>query len=183
MMPSASRTTGGSVVEQTPDYASDGAGPSLLFEANGALLAVQLQRDVAIDSLRGHELTSPDHLERLSNEIRADGFLKRPIVVDARTHVILDGHHRVGALRSLGCSKTPVYFVDYLSPLIEVHPWREGEQVNKQMVLQAGLEGPKLPPKTTRHMVHALHSLSHITSIETELDVPLEELRSQRRGR
>jgi len=146
-------------------------------EEGGAILPARLERGVEIDLLRGHEKTQSDHLDKLSHEIRMDGFLRRPIVVDLRTKVILDGHHRVAALRSLGCSKTPVYFVDYSSPLIEVRPWREGERVTKETVLNAGLRGPKLPPKTTKHVVKMSGSFCHITAIQRELNVPLDELR------
>jgi len=38
--------------------------------------------------------------------------------------VILDGHHRVSALRLLGCALTPVYLVDYEHPSIKVTRWR-----------------------------------------------------------
>lgn len=146
------------------------------------IVPTRLERAVDIELLKGHEETRPDYLEKLSNEIRADGFLRRPIVADLRTKVILDGHHRVNALRSLGCSKIPVYFVDYLSPLIQVLPWRQGEKVTKGMVLKAGMNGPKLPPKTTRHMVRIASSLCHITAIQRELNIPLDELRALRRA-
>ncbi|MEM2905289.1 MAG: ParB N-terminal domain-containing protein [Candidatus Bathyarchaeia archaeon] len=146
-------------------------------EETKTALPAMLERTVDIDLLKGHEETRPDHLQKLSDEIRRDGVLRRPIVADLRTKVILDGHHRVNALRALGCSKTPVYFVDYSSPVIEVLPWREGEYVTKAMVLKAGVEGPKLPPKTTRHMVRTANSFCHITAIERELNIPLDELR------
>ena len=158
-------------------YPLGSANALLLGEGERTPLPTILDRGVDIDLLRGHEETQSDHLEKLSHEIAMDGFLRRPIVADLQTHVILDGHHRVGALKTLGCVKVPVYFVDYLSPFIEVRPWREGEQVTKEIVLNAGLRGPRLPPKTTKHMIRMLRSFRHITAIEVELNIPLDELR------
>jgi len=139
--------------------------------------SMKLVRDLPIRELKGHETINPVYLETLRKQIEADGVLKRPIAVDQATHVVLDGHHRLEALKKLGCSKIPVYFVDYESPLIEVHPWREGERVSKEMVIQAGLTGHTLPPKTTRHMVRLSQRLVHISHIQKIINVPLEKLR------
>ncbi|KKS67820.1 MAG: hypothetical protein UV38_C0003G0047 [candidate division TM6 bacterium GW2011_GWE2_42_60] len=59
--------------------------------------------------LKQHELINEDHLKELMAQIRSDGFIEAPIIVDAETHIILDGHHRFNALRILGLSKAPVF--------------------------------------------------------------------------
>jgi len=57
---------------------------------------------VELRRLRGHERIRLTLLEELSEQIRRDGVLKRPILVADRDFVILDGHHRAEALRKLG---------------------------------------------------------------------------------
>ncbi|MEK6987601.1 MAG: hypothetical protein AABX97_05830, partial [Candidatus Thermoplasmatota archaeon] len=41
-----------------------------------------------------HEELQADLLERTTDEIREDGYVKRPILVADEHFVILDGHHR-----------------------------------------------------------------------------------------
>jgi hypothetical protein len=126
---------------------------------------------VDLDELREHEGIEPVHLEKLKNQILKDGILKKPIVVDRSTKIILDGHFRFNALKQLGCSKIPVFFVDYSSPRILVEGWRDGEAVTKKDVIRAGLTGKKLPPKTSKHMLRL-----HISEIAKKVNIRLAEL-------
>ncbi len=132
---------------------------------------------VEIRDLKEHEETRLTYLEELKNEILCDGILKMPIAVDRKTYVILDGHHRLQALKRIGCTRIPVLLVDYQSPDIRVHAQREGETVTKEMVLETGLCGGRMPPKTSRHMVLVDGELCHISTIETVVNIPLECLK------
>ncbi len=76
-----------------------------------------------IDRLHLHEETIPELLEDLTRAIEEDGILEDPVIVDRETFVVLDGMHRVKALRRLGCRFIPVCFVDYHSPEIRVDRW------------------------------------------------------------
>lgn len=49
-----------------------------------------------------HEETIPELLERLTQHIQLDGYVKHPIIVDEKSFVVLDGTHRVVALKKLG---------------------------------------------------------------------------------
>lgn len=65
--------------------------------------------------LKQHEKINTNHLKLLLNQIKHDGILNHPIIVDKNTLIILDGHHRFNVLKKLGLSIIPVYFVDYKS--------------------------------------------------------------------
>ena len=91
---------------------------------------------IEIEELKEHEEIRPDYLEELKNEILSDGILKMPIAVDKKTYIILDGHHRLHALKKIGCQRIPVILFDYQSPEIKVLPHREGEIVTKEMIIQ-----------------------------------------------
>jgi len=132
---------------------------------------------VEINDLKEHEEIRPPYLEELKNQILCDGILKMPIAVDRETYVILDGHHRLQALKRIGCTRIPVLLVDYQSPDIRVHAQREGETVTKEMVLETGLCGGRMPPKTSRHMVLLDGELHHISAIETVVNIPLERMK------
>lgn len=105
-----------------------------------------------LSALLGHEQTLPGYLAQLTEEIRQDGELRQPIIVDRHSLVILDGHHRAAALKSLGCGLIPVYLVDYFHPAISVLPRRPDLPVTKEAVVRTGLSGKPYPPKTSRHV-------------------------------
>jgi hypothetical protein len=78
---------------------------------------------VGIDEVKPHEETIPSLLSQLTAEIRRDGILRNPIVVDRESLVILDGMHRLAALKSLGCLRIPVCLVEYSSPFVKLGCW------------------------------------------------------------
>ena len=76
-----------------------------------------------IERLYHHEEVVPSILKTLTEQIRRDGFLKHPIIVDEATLVVLDGTHRVEALKALGCRRIPACLVDYREPRIRLMCW------------------------------------------------------------
>jgi ParB-like chromosome segregation protein Spo0J len=125
---------------------------------------------VDINKLKMHEGFQEDILEKCIQELRNDGVMKYPILVDEEYLVVLDGHHRVEALRRMGYTKIPVYLVDYWDPAIEVTTWEEAEieNITKEMVMDMGRSENVFPAKTSRHIVKV--------ELE-EHPVPLEELK------
>ena len=130
-----------------------------------------------IEALREHEEIRPDYLEELKNEILLDGILKMPICIDKKTCIILDGHHRLQALKRLGCKKIPCVLVDYQSPDIRVIAWREGEQITKKKIIEIALSEKRMPSKTSKHMIILNGQWQHISAIEMIINVPLEKLK------
>lgn len=131
---------------------------------------------VKIDSLKEHEDCDPFYLKELLEKIIKDGELKRPIIADSRTMVIIDGHHRYRCMKMLGKKYIPAYLIDYSKPEIEVYSWNNKEMIMKEKILEAGLTGKKFPPKTTRHMIKIGDELYHITYIEKEHPYPLHKI-------
>jgi len=123
-----------------------------------------------ISELREHEAYQKDLLEKCIKMLENDGVFKVPILVDEKDLVILDGHHRVEALKRMGFTKIPVYLVDYWDEAIEVTTWAEAEieNITKDMVLEMGRGDGVFPPKTSKHKVRVKLEEHH---------VPLEELR------
>jgi L-serine kinase (ADP) len=64
---------------------------------------------VKIDSLKQHEMIGESHLKELIGEIKKDGYINDPLIVDKNSNIILDGHHRFNALKFLGLALAPVY--------------------------------------------------------------------------
>jgi len=131
---------------------------------------------VILENLKGHEDIEQNRLEALRKEIESDGLLKKAIAVDEKTWVVIDDHLRLHALMLLGCSRIPALFLDYSSPKIHVKAWQPGEIVTKEDVIRAGLSGQKMPPRTSRHLVEGPWGLKHISFIEKDVYLSLEEL-------
>ena len=78
---------------------------------------------VNVNDLHIHEEIIPDALSRLMQSIELDKFLKHPVIVDENSLVVLDGMHRVAAMKALGYKRIPVCLVDYENPAISLHAW------------------------------------------------------------
>ncbi|MDO8124518.1 MAG: hypothetical protein Q6364_09085 [Candidatus Hermodarchaeota archaeon] len=78
---------------------------------------------VSIESLFIHEETIPAALKKLKQELIDEKVLHHPMIVDRETLVVLDGMHRVAALRGLGYQLAPVCLVDYQNPEIQLTAW------------------------------------------------------------
>ena len=100
-----------------------------------------------------HERTRSTRLRELKKEILDEGILRMPLIVDRRTGVILDGHHRYRLLQGIGAEVIPALLVDYSSKEVDVFPRRIGYKVSKQLALDVALSGTLMPPKTTRHVL------------------------------
>jgi len=132
---------------------------------------------VPVASLRTHELAEPDRVRRVMKQIQSTGMVRSGIAVDSKTMVVLDGVHRLTALKELGAARVPAYLIDYADDEIVVFSKGRKSLVPKEVVLKAATTGPKLPPKSTRHMVKTKSGeLVHISKLEGDVAVPLASL-------
>ena len=108
---------------------------------------------IDIEKLKEHEEVIHNHLHCLCDEIKESKWVY-PILVDEKSLVILDGHHRFNALKKLGISKIPCILIDYQNDdIIHLDSWRDGEVYTKKGVIEHALAGMKFPPKTTKHIL------------------------------
>jgi hypothetical protein len=76
-----------------------------------------------LESLKPHEDIIEDELLSLSRSIGQDRVLRHPLLADVRTGVVLDGNHRLVALKRMNCRLAPVALVDYKNPGIKIDRW------------------------------------------------------------
>lgn len=108
-----------------------------------------------VSDLKPHELLIEEHSTQLLQDIIKDQAIYVPILVDIKTKVILDGHHRFSVAKKLHLAQIPCFVVDYFNEnIVSVFPRRETVPVSKQLVIQAGLSGKLFPNKSTRHVLH-----------------------------
>jgi hypothetical protein len=84
-----------------------------------------LELEIKLEEIRKlyvHEETIPRIVEWLSGEIKR-GIYRHPVIVDKENLVVLDGMHRVAALRHLGYKLVPVCLVNYSNQSIKVKNW------------------------------------------------------------
>lgn len=100
--------------------------------------------------------------EETEGELRLEGWVA-PIVVDVWTCTVLDGHHRLRALKEAGLP-APVLPVDYRR--IDVN-------LDKLLVLSRAAAGAAMPPRSTWHT----YKNRHVSEIPTAA-APLDFLKS-----
>jgi len=100
-----------------------------------------------------HEQVDDGIVELLMKIIEREGMFRVPILAEGKYGVILDGHHRVEALRRMGLEFVPVYVVDYSSDDILVFPRKKEIPVSKSEVIRRALSGNLFPHKTTKHVL------------------------------
>ncbi|MEM1538880.1 MAG: pyridoxal-phosphate dependent enzyme [Candidatus Bathyarchaeia archaeon] len=79
-------------------------------------------------------------------KILETGTVDIPIIVDKKSGVMLHGYEAFYALDLLSTQRVPCLKVNIED--LEIKPLRSDCQVTRERVLEAGLKGPKLPPKS-----------------------------------
>jgi len=72
-----------------------------------------------------HEQIVKKWAKNLASYMEQSGIQKNPIIVHKTQgkYIVLDGMHRVEAMKILGCRDIMVYLVDYFDKRIELHSW------------------------------------------------------------
>ena len=102
---------------------------------------------IDLDRLHIHEEVIPAVVDQLAESIVKDKVLRNPVMVDKNSLVVLDGMHRVAALRKIGCRRMPVCLVDYSNPTIGLFEWYrtlKGDRVEQRVTESARTLGLKL---------------------------------------
>lgn len=124
--------------------------------------------------LKAHEQFVETRVAQLEHHFRVRGAIDYAIVADERTGTVIDGHHRLEALKRLGATWAPAFLLDYFDPRVQVHTWREGEKApSKEEVVSRAASGDLFVPKSTRH--------DFVKQLDP-VDVPLEALMAKDAG-
>lgn len=107
---------------------------------------------VPIAWLKAHEEYDEARVRQVLDQFRSTGVVDYAVVADAATGTVVDGHHRLEALRRLHAFVVPAILIDYRDAKITIRAWREDEAApTKDDVIQMAAAGKLYPPKTTRH--------------------------------
>jgi len=104
-----------------------------------------------IHTLKPHEKISPKRVNEVMMMIKRAGKFTVPILVEKKSKVILDGHHRVEAMKKMGEKRIPARLVDYKNISVSLRHKNLPDRIIKEMVLYLASRNIQLPRKTTRH--------------------------------
>lgn len=96
--------------------------PHYAFYLNDAKIPIQIRLKKLAD-LKPHEETVQSDLETIVANMRQEKVLRHPIIADLATGVVLDGTHRLAALKALGYEYVPAALINYQSPLVGISRW------------------------------------------------------------
>jgi len=122
--------------------------------------------NVCVDDLYSHEYRYEDSCEKLFQYLISMNELKTipSIIVDKKSMVIIDGHHRIDVIKKLGIDTVKVIAIDYVGQYnIVVHP--DNPYITHEMVVEKGLSDEKMDPKSTKHMIRVNNKLYPIIVI------------------
>ena len=113
---------------------------------------------VPTSSLKPLERVLPSHFKNIENMILSDGVMRKPLIVDNKYNVVLDGSHRYAFLVKYGFKYAPVIMVDYDDESIFVgnhlkHRYIKDEHfiISKAEVISRGVSENLFDARTTRH--------------------------------
>lgn len=106
-----------------------------------------------VRQLRPTEEVNVEDARILTNIIAKERRWNRPILVEHRHSVIMDGHHRYFSAIALRLSVVPCVLLSYDDPNLQVTYWSNSAPVAVDRIIQAGLSGELMSYKTTRHQL------------------------------
>lgn len=125
--------------------------------------------------LKPLEKVLPLHLENIEEMIFKDGEIRRPLIIDDKYNVVLDGSHRYAFLVKYGFKYAPVISVNYEDESIFVgnhlrHRFLKDELyvISKKEVISRGVNENLFDARTTRHFF-PFRKVDHIVTLESLL--------------
>ncbi|WP_077928372.1 ParB N-terminal domain-containing protein [Wohlfahrtiimonas populi] len=111
-----------------------------------------------MSDLKPLEKVLPSHLDNIEKMLFKDGEMRRPLIIDEKYNVVLDGSHRYAFLVKYGFKYAPVISVQYDDESIFVgnhlkHRFLKDENfvISKSEVIYRGLNEKLFDARTTRH--------------------------------
>jgi hypothetical protein len=116
---------------------------------------------VKVDTLKHIEGFSRRRVEWLMAKILQEKVWTKPIAIDIRHLLVLDGQHRMEVALALQLKMIPAVKYDYSS--VEVWSLRKKYKIDWQLVTEKALAGDIFPYKTVKHRFLETAPLCHYT--------------------
>lgn len=114
-----------------------------------------LQKNVAIEFiptsyLKHIEDYSKKRAEWLIQKIKNEQIWTKPLCLDKKHHLVMDGQHRMEAAKILGLAYVPCILFDYHS--VKIWSLRDNYHVDHETVITRALNENIYPYKTVKHL-------------------------------
>jgi len=107
---------------------------------------------IPVDVLRHIEEFSEKRVKRLMKKIEADGIWITPLCVEASSHAVMDGQHRMDVAKRLNLKHVPALLLTYNDSGISIRTGRlQDFNVTADDVISRALSGNIYPYKTAKH--------------------------------
>jgi len=106
---------------------------------------------LGLEELRPTEEINLDRAMSLSKAISRDSVWTRPLLVELKHSLVMDGHHRLYCAHQLSLRKVPCILLSYEDPRLSVTSWEDEASFDTNRIYEAGLSGKLLGFKSTRH--------------------------------
>lgn len=121
--------------------------------------------NLSVNDLRHIECFDEERACTLQKKIMSEGVWTRPLIVEKKHNMVLDGQHRLECAKAMGLAVVPCLLVDYKD--VAVWSLRKEYRVSAKAVLSKVQSGEIYPYKTVKHKFNF---------IVPELNVSLTEL-------
>lgn len=111
-------------------------------------------KNLSVDVLRHIECFDEDRARALQKKIIQEGVWTRPLIVEKKHNLVLDGQHRLVCAKALGLAVVPCLLVDYED--VAVWSLRKEYRVSARAVLRKVNNGEIYPYKTVKHKYNFL---------------------------
>lgn len=106
---------------------------------------------VRLELLKPIEDFSQKRVHNMKMKMLDSGIWQKPICIEKKYLLILDGHHRYNVAKTLGLKYIPCESFDYNNNNLLVWSLRKDCMVNKKLVINKSLKGDIYPYKTAKH--------------------------------
>tara|TARA_B100000925_G_scaffold227150_1_gene175663 strand:+ start:2848 stop:3291 length:444 start_codon:yes stop_codon:yes gene_type:complete len=106
-----------------------------------------------IIDLLPHEKVNSTHVDKLIELIQNHKFFTKPIIIDQKTRLIVDGHHRFNAAMALELSLVPVFEINYHQNRVKAFKGSlEGSLYSKDRIVKRAIARELYESKDTYHV-------------------------------
>jgi len=139
----------------------------------------QAESLVAIDKLLPHEEINANNLKLLKKKIGDSQRITSALIIDRKSCLIIDGHHRYNLAKDFGFTLFPAFLIDYFDENLKVlENDISGAKMDKKLILEQALKGVLLPSKSTFHgyIDPSNGTIKHISTFFKQIDVCVNKL-------
>ena len=104
---------------------------------------------IPLVQLRHIEDFSQKRVNRLVSKIKTEQVWTKPLCIDTRYYLVMDGQHRMEAARILELRLVPCVLFDYES--VDIWSLRDNYCVDRQTIVMRSLQNNVYPYKTVKH--------------------------------